>query len=78
MLIADVPLSKRAEFERAMFQEVQKTEEERERDRALEKALEQNRRNAAITESTTKSNPQKKALYDHLTKLAPGVDVVMR
>ena len=78
MLISDVPVNQKADFEKAMLQEVQKTEEERERDRALEKAMEENRRNAAMTDSATNSNPQKKALYEHLTKLAPGVDVVMK
>ena len=61
-----------------MYKEMQKTEEERKRDRAFEKIREENRRNAAITEATTTSNPEKKALFEHLSSLAPGVDIVMK
>jgi hypothetical protein len=78
MLMADVPSGQRADFEKAMFQEARKTDEERERDRAFEKIREENRRNAATTEATTMSDPEKKALYEHLSQMAPGVDIVMK
>ena len=78
LFIADVPPRQRAEFDRAMHHEMQKTDKEREEDREFERIREERRMNAAITEATTTSNSDKRALYEHLSNLAPGVDIVLK
>jgi tetratricopeptide (TPR) repeat protein len=82
VLMVDVPEQQKAVYDRAMFEEMQKTPEQRDAEMkkvAMMDEWRKTKRNDHFeTQSTTTRNPRKKELYEHLKNQFPHVNIQVK
>ena len=82
LLMADVPTQQKAAYDRAMYEEMQKSSEQREEEMKRVAMMDEwkktRRKENKETEGTTSRNPKKKELYEHLKAQFPDVNIQVK
>jgi tetratricopeptide (TPR) repeat protein len=82
LLMADVPQAQRATYDRAMYEEMQKSPEQRDQElehvKMMDEWKEERRKDNVETMATTARNANKKELYEHLKTQFPDVNIQVK
>ena len=82
LLMVDVPEQQKAAYDRAMFEEMQKTpaqrDDEMKKVAMMDDWRKTRRKDNLETQSTTTKNPHKKQLYEHLKQQFPSVNIQVK